>query len=580
MLQTEMKREKNIRWGDILLWTVSFILLFWGLGSRHLGGSEGRWAQVVREMFLTGDYFHPTIGFEPYFDKPLLTYWFIAAITAVTGLLNEWVVRLPSAIAGVAAVWATVRLGRRLWSDRVGSLAGWLLLTSYGVMIWSRTAAADTENLAAITLCILWYWLRRDKPNFTTFVIFYLIAFLGAQTKGLPAVIIPIVAVLPDLVVEKRWKYLFRFSHFLALAVGLAVYLVPFVYAAQTRPESYHSGGLGLVFQENIQRFFSPIDHKEPWYIYLYSVPMLMLPWAPLFVAGLIGLAAMWKHLDRNTRWLLMAVGGVFLIYSLSGSRRDYYILPITPLCALLTAVFLDRAADTRLANAYGQGMNIQKYFIFAMILAEIALPVALYLKFKNSFGSFTWLSVSGVILGLAALVVWFVIRRYDFKTFSISKEMRPLAGLIAVTVVVFGGYFCWQMNLLDQLRTEPEFIEQVNAQTADWPASRIASYPKKNATVVYYLNRNEPTTALNTDEDWKHFLEGNQPGIVLMQRKYIADVPADYAAYVQGEPDMAEEIKPWDSKSTRKDKWAAWVIKNGSVDITADKESDSTSEK
>ena len=199
MLQTEMTREKNIRWGDILLWTVSFILLFWGLGSRHLGGSEGRWAQVVREMFLTGDYFHPTIGFEPYFDKPLLTYWFIAAITAVTGLLNEWVVRLPNAIAGVAAVWATVRLGRRLWSDRVGSLAGWLLLTSYGVMIWSRTAAADTENLAAITLCILWYWLRRDKPNFTTFVIFYLIAFLGAQTKGLPAVIIPIVAMLPDL---------------------------------------------------------------------------------------------------------------------------------------------------------------------------------------------------------------------------------------------------------------------------------------------------------------------------------------------------------------------------------------------
>ena len=78
------------------------------------------------------------------------------------------------------------------------------MLTSYGVLVWSRTAAADTENLAAITLCILWYWVRRDRPNFKTFLIFYLIAFIGALTKGLTAVVVPIAAILPDLVMENR----------------------------------------------------------------------------------------------------------------------------------------------------------------------------------------------------------------------------------------------------------------------------------------------------------------------------------------------------------------------------------------
>jgi len=142
-------------------------------------------------------------------------------------------------------------------------------LTSYGVLFWSRTAAADTENLATIILCILWYWVRRDRPNFKTFLIFYLIAFLGALIKGLTAVVVPIVAILPDLVMEKRWKAIFHPSHFLALAVALSVYLAPFIYASLSCPQDYQSSGLFLVFQENIQRYFLPIDHKEPFYIYL-----------------------------------------------------------------------------------------------------------------------------------------------------------------------------------------------------------------------------------------------------------------------------------------------------------------------
>ncbi len=85
----------------LLLLLTAVFLLFWGLGWRSLWAAEGRWAQVTREMLLTGDFFHPTIGGEPYFDKPLLTYWLRAAISVLTGVLNELVVRLPSAIAGM-----------------------------------------------------------------------------------------------------------------------------------------------------------------------------------------------------------------------------------------------------------------------------------------------------------------------------------------------------------------------------------------------------------------------------------------------------------------------------------------------
>ncbi len=78
------------RWGDIVLLTAAFFLLFWGLGGRALWGSEGRWAEISREMLLTKDFFHPTIGGEPYLDKPFLTYWLIIAVSAIFGKLNEF----------------------------------------------------------------------------------------------------------------------------------------------------------------------------------------------------------------------------------------------------------------------------------------------------------------------------------------------------------------------------------------------------------------------------------------------------------------------------------------------------------
>jgi 4-amino-4-deoxy-L-arabinose transferase-like glycosyltransferase len=545
-----------------LLGLVSFLLLFWGLGNRGLWGSEGRWAEVSREMLLTGDFFHPQIGGEPYFDKPLLTYWLITGISAITGVLNEWVVRLPSAIFGFITIFATVVLGRRLWSAKVGLLAGWFLLTSYGLLLWSRTAAADTENLAAVTLCILWYWVRRDKPNFITFLIFYLIAFLGALTKGLTAVVVPIIAILPDLVMEKRWKILFKPSHVLALGISLAVYVSPFIYATIACPRDYHSSGLALVFQENILRYFKPFDHKNPFYIYFYAVPLLVLPWAPLLVASLAGLLPVWKNLDIKTRWLMAAIGMIFLFFTLSGSRRHYYILPIVPLCVLLMAVFLAHTVHERVVPPRSWGIKIQKYFCFGLIISEAALPfVLLFLKMKSHFDFFTKLGVSGIIVAVAAYLGYAIVDRIMQKQDGHTKDVQSLAGPFAIAVVVFGGFFLWQQPLIDTFRTERPFIEEVKAQANGWPASNIGFFPKDDAKLLFYLDKTEPITILKTVSDWDSFMSGQTPKLVIMQSRYEEKVPPDYRCLLQKQPDMAENTQPWDSASSRREKWRAWII-------------------
>src|SRR5262245_39947402 len=177
------------------LWCAAAALLFVSLGVRQLWKSEDRWAEATREMRLTRDFFHPRINGASYFDKPVGGYWLIAAVAALTGRLNEWAVRLPSVLAALAGLWATVWLGRRLWSESVARTAGWILLTTYGFLFFGRLGMADMENLAAIMLATAWYWARRERPGFTTYAVFYLICFLGALTKGLGAVAVPIIII-------------------------------------------------------------------------------------------------------------------------------------------------------------------------------------------------------------------------------------------------------------------------------------------------------------------------------------------------------------------------------------------------
>jgi len=138
--------------GELLILIAAAALLFAGLGESSLRHSEVRWAEVAREMLLSGDFLHPTIGWRPYFDKPLATYWLVVGAAALSGQVDEWAARAPSALAGVIAVLATMWFGRRLWSVRTGRIAGLLLLTAYGFLLWGRNAQADMENLAAIVL--------------------------------------------------------------------------------------------------------------------------------------------------------------------------------------------------------------------------------------------------------------------------------------------------------------------------------------------------------------------------------------------------------------------------------------------
>jgi 4-amino-4-deoxy-L-arabinose transferase-like glycosyltransferase len=575
MLVKKTTFNKEDRLQELMLFTVAVFLLFWALGDRSLWAAEGRWAEITRNMLLTKDFFHPVIGDEPYFDKPLLSYWLIGIIAKISGTLNELVVRIPSAFAGILSIWATVRIGTRLWSAQVGRIAGWMLLTTYAFLFWSRTGTTETENMAAIILAVAWYWARRNKLNFVTFVVFYLITFVGALSKGLTSVVVPVLVVMPDIIQKKRWRDILRPAHFLALVLAFGIYLTPFITASITRPQNYQSSGLALVFQENIQRFFEPFDHKGPFYLYFYELPILLLPWAPLFIAAIVGIIKNWKELDSNTRWLIKAIIIIFLFFSLSGSRRGYYILPIVPFCALLMAVFIVWMNKPQVQMIRRFGMEAQKTIFFGLIILELNMPFLLIIaKRITGIAVPLSLSIASLTIGFIALVLGFAAFKSE-DWFKIHIKTDQLAvSFIAIAIAVFGGYFGWQQNILEINRTERPFARSMKIQSANLPPNRIAIFHKANANMLFYLSKEKSIKILKNYDELHSFVESNPSGAVISQTRYITNLPSETLTNLQKCRIFKEKVLSWESESSKKEKWVAWLwgqMPDNKIDLAAE---------
>src|SRR5262249_9899149 len=90
----------------------------------------GLHAAIAQEMNLRGDYVTPTFLGEPFLDKPILFFWAEAASLRVLGD-REAAVRLPPLLFGLLGMIGVAALGRTLFDEQAGLVAGMV----YGTML-------------------------------------------------------------------------------------------------------------------------------------------------------------------------------------------------------------------------------------------------------------------------------------------------------------------------------------------------------------------------------------------------------------------------------------------------------------
>ena len=341
---------------------------------------ESRWAAVTLQMILRNDYLHPFIYTGPYYDKPLLSYWLILACAKAIGGLNEWALRLPSAFATILTVYCTYSIGQTLINRGTGLMAGWLLITLFFFDTWGRTASADMLNVAGITLAIWWYIKHRSYPGFFGYLVFFIIVALTCLAKGLMGLVLPLLAAAPDLFSKEGWEKHRHFSLLVAFLCGIILYLTPFLLSAYFGDQTIKSSGLIEVFQENIRRFVSPFDHSGSFYTYFTYLPVYLIPWIVFFIPALGHNFWNWKQLHINQRYLTQVAVLFLIFFSLSGSKRGYYILPMLPFAILVTADWLNNFLFFHY-SAWSEKLQKVICLIFLLILCwfGIAQPLNNY---------------------------------------------------------------------------------------------------------------------------------------------------------------------------------------------------------
>ncbi|MBR6241715.1 MAG: glycosyltransferase family 39 protein [Lentisphaeria bacterium] len=465
----EMRRN----WKWITFWVFACFVMFFCLGIYPAIRSEARWFEVVREMLMTGDWLHPRINGQAYFDKPLVSYWFAAIVSKLAGgHVTELSVRLPSTLFALAGLGCIISVARKFYSERTAYLAGWLLLSTYSLIVWGRLAEADMEQTVFIVMAVTVYLHHREKASFWAYFAFWGCCAVGAQTKGLPAFVIPPALAVIDCVIRKDFRTHLNWKFFLAFFLGgLCLYAVPFVLEA-VMSENYGASGIVLVFRENLMRVFNPWDHnKDPFYVYFLYLPRLMIPWTPFFIFAVIDyvrrlVRAVVKRgtssvgdLSSDTLWLFASMVFIFILFSASRSRRSYYILPIVPWCALFTAAWLSESAE----NWMPLRKITDKFFRLVDVLIPVAAAILLLVSVAG-FGILTCGALSGAAVKL-------------FPSIS-AQSMADLNSLLAFFALyaLLCSIFClviWRKSRKKLLR---EGAEGAFAPSSD-PLNRVVPF-------------------------------------------------------------------------------------------------------
>ena len=517
---------------------------------------EGRYAEIAREMAVTGDWVTPRLDGLKYFEKPPLQYWITAATFRVFGA-HEWTARLWPVIAGMVAAlaiaWAGVRLGGPLLGLAAGlALAGtlWQVALSQILTLDAMLSALLAVGFAAFVVA------QRAEATFASrraAMWLTWAAMAGATlTKGLIGVVIPGAVLVLYALINRDFK-VWRRLH-LASGIGLYLFLTApwFVLVGAANPEFFDF----FFIHEHFQRFLTNTHRRNG--SLLYFVPLLaagLLPWLTLL---LFGVRRAWQEGVPNAlgfswqRFALVWAAFVFVFFSVSGSKLPSYILPMFPPLALIAGWLLVQIPTRRLAQltlpltvaatALALGMLVA-YPQAAAHLADDRQPMSTLLAFRP------WLTLAVFAAAGGGALAVLLFRSSTERSRFAAITALSLSTLIATQLIVAG------LDSFRTTRSSYDILGQAAAQLADpsmlssheIPFFQVRMYDQ---TAPFYLKRTmtlvdfkdelslgidaQPELAINDSGDWTRRWTGLVRGFALLS-------PADFEQFQKAGVPMRE---------------------------------------
>jgi 4-amino-4-deoxy-L-arabinose transferase-like glycosyltransferase len=284
-----------------ILMALSAVVLLPGLGgSGRLSYHEAFVAQGAREMLDSGTWAYPTIGGRPWLEKPPLPWWLVVTAGRIAGGVDEFMARLPSAIAATLLVLGAAVIAARHYGPGIGLLAGAVQATTAWTVQRGRLAEADVLLAALITWAVAAFDRigaddREDAPSWrwrTARWAFFVLLGLTSLVKGIGFGAALILAVVAVAIAWRRDGAVVRRLMFPAGAMGALVLSVAWPLAMIAR---HGIGALELWTMHVSDRLAAhPTEFAgERWWEYVPGLLIQAMPWT------LPALVGAWTSLRR-----------------------------------------------------------------------------------------------------------------------------------------------------------------------------------------------------------------------------------------------------------------------------------------
>jgi 4-amino-4-deoxy-L-arabinose transferase-like glycosyltransferase len=379
-------------------------------------------SEVAREMLVRHDWVTLYANGIRYLEKAPLLYWSIAASFKLFGVYTA-AARLPLALTVLALALALESFARRAFgSVRAGLYAALILLSSFGIFIFTRITIPDVAVCLWLTLAIFCYWLteQQEAPSRLLCWGFSVCCALNVLTKGLIGIVFPILIVLAHLLLARRGvrgcvvrvRQLFPASSVLVFLVVAAPW---HILIGLANPSQGHPGGLSfanghwtvpLPTQGNVHGWFWFYFVNEQVLRYLNlrvprdydTVPLLLfwglllvwlMPWSAFLFRALgtvpwrkaLRSRVSIRRLDgrESTRLLLGLWAAIPMLFFSLSTRQEYYVLPAMPALTVLIAAWLDDEAAEAESFAVPNLLvrSGQRISVVLLVLGSVAALVA-----------------------------------------------------------------------------------------------------------------------------------------------------------------------------------------------------------
>ena len=530
-----MNSQKYLLIGLIIL---SSLLFFHKLGSYTLFDvDEAFYSETTREMLETADYVTPKYNYKNNHEKPVLFYWLMASSFFVFGI-NEFAARFWSALMGIFLITATFLFAKKFDEKIYGLLSGFILATSFEIIVLAHAAIIDMALVFFIAAAMYLFFIAMEGKDKRLYLISYAFMGITVLAKGPIGIAIPAMAIIPYLILTKRFKETLKEAHVFSGAIIFLAIVLPW-YILEIRAHGWEYIN-AFFLKHNLQRFTSVNSgHSGPIFYYFPVILIGFFPWStflPYAVYKVLpkNLMVQQAHHDAETAikdrlalfsiiWFL----AVFIFFSLSKTKLPNYIAPLFPPMALITAMLFKNYLEDNKEISKGMKYSALSFALFCFIISAcfFIAPVILskvHPTLPHGFADIPlrigrWpiiLSVFIFIAGITYLIAF------------LKNKNGVAVGIIGLTSSIF---ILISLNL-----AVPEVERSIQSPLKNFalsikekkePERRIAAYRINNPSILFYSQQQVLALHKNDIEKLKAMAEEETPLYVITKLPYAMEL-------------------------------------------------------